>query len=41
MFEKNKHRMKCLTNKLHLALAWFTCCGQHKFIHGQDKFHQS
>ena len=28
-----KHQMKCLADKLLLALAWFTCCSQHEFIH--------
>ena len=28
-----KHQMKCLADKLLLALAWFTCCSWHEFIH--------
>ena len=28
-----KHQMKCLADKLLLALAWFTCCSRHEFIH--------
>ena len=28
-----KHQMKFLANRLLLALAWFTCCSWHEFIH--------
>ena len=30
---RSKHQVKCLENKLLLALAWFTYCSQQEFIH--------